>query len=118
MKNSETTEPIVSEVLSSTDASRERLFGAALYGPIGPDRRAIRGQWLVRLRWVAITGQLAVVYPALQTGWLAPEHLYVYLGVVGTLLAFNFACIFKICWIILLHIFPLIIMMIRTPYAR
>lgn len=46
-------------------------------------------QWLVRLRWIAIGGQLGVVAPALRAGWLQREHLPPYLLMVAALVVFN-----------------------------
>ena len=33
-------------------------------------------------------------------------------------LVVNLACVLKVCWIVLLHVFPLIIVMVWTSYAR
>lgn len=54
-----------------------------------PDSERARLVWLTRLRWVAIGGQLAVVLPALELGWLSAPMLPWYLGVVGLLVVFN-----------------------------
>ncbi len=73
------------------DWVRDRLMGAALHGPIGREQRRVRASWLIRLRWVAIFGQLAVVGPALSTGWLGSEHLAIYVSIVCGLAIFNVA---------------------------
>lgn len=49
--------------------------------------------WLVRLRWIAIGGQLGVVVPALRAGWLSRANLPPYLLMVAVLIFFNFLCI-------------------------
>jgi two-component system sensor histidine kinase RegB len=49
----------------------------------------LRAEWLVRLRWVAIFGQLAVAIPAVRTGWLNRTHLLWYLSCVAGLTVFN-----------------------------
>ena len=49
----------------------------------------LRTEWLVRLRWVAIIGQLAVAIPAVRTGWLNRTHLLWYLSCVAGLTLFN-----------------------------
>jgi len=69
-------------------------MGATLSGPIGPDRRAVRALWLIRLRWVAIAGQVAVIPPALTTGWLEADHLSIYLTLVAALAGFNLVLYF------------------------
>jgi len=68
-----------------------RLFGSPGVlaqrggGDVGRTRLAL----LIRLRWAAIAGQLAVVLPALSSGWLRGEDLALYLGVVASLAVFN-----------------------------
>ncbi|MDG1136868.1 MAG: hypothetical protein P8N28_01300, partial [Phycisphaerales bacterium] len=76
------------------DLFRDRLMGAALRGPIGQGQLRIRARWLIGLRWVAIFGQLAVVGPALSTGWLEHDQLTTYLSVVSALAIFNCAITF------------------------
>ena len=88
MKQREHSGPIISPV-QTRDVSADQATGEVLYGPIGPERRTLRALWLIRLRWVAIAGQFAVIPPALSTGWLEPRHLTMYLAVVSTLALFN-----------------------------
>lgn len=45
--------------------------------------------WLIRLRWVAIAGQLAVLAPALSQGWLEPGQVSLFGGTVAALGLFN-----------------------------
>jgi len=79
----------VSTLGDSGDLFRDRLMGAALHGPIGRGQRRVRASWLYGLRWVAILGQLAVVGPALSTGWLEPDYLGIYVSIVCGLAIFN-----------------------------
>jgi two-component system, sensor histidine kinase RegB len=53
------------------------------------DLEKIRLALLVRLRWVALFGQVAVVVPALRLGWLEQRFLPAYLGTVLGLFAYN-----------------------------
>lgn len=62
---------------------------AALFSAPDLEQRRVRALWLIRLRWVAILGQLAVLVPALRTGWLEQQHVTHYLVVVGALGLFN-----------------------------
>lgn len=68
-----------------------RLFGSPgmLARRSGGDIERIRLALLVRLRWVAIAGQLAVVAPALSLGWLERRLLLFYLGTVAGLAIYN-----------------------------
>ncbi len=68
-----------------------RLFGSPglLARRSGGDIERIRLALLVRLRWVAIAGQLAVVAPALSLGWLERRLLLCYLGTVAGLAFYN-----------------------------
>jgi two-component system sensor histidine kinase RegB len=62
----------------------------------GDDDRAARVDWLCRLRWVAIAGQLAVLLPALRYGWLRAEHVAPYLGIVGALFSWNLLTMWRV----------------------
>ncbi|MCP4868606.1 MAG: HAMP domain-containing histidine kinase [Proteobacteria bacterium] len=72
---------------------------SAVWGMLGsPGELAVRGGhddertkvlWLTRLRWVAISGQLAVPTPAVAEGWLESSQVPVFLGIVIGLAAFN-----------------------------
>ena len=71
------------------------LPGAALPAPLSP---AVSGRdeslrarlvWLTRLRWVAIIGQLAVLAPALELGWLDKKLAVSYVAIVGGLALLN-----------------------------
>jgi len=57
--------------------------------PVRMDEEAVKLGWLIRLRWIALGGQLAVLWPAIHLGWLAPEFLLPYLLTVAALAAFN-----------------------------
>lgn len=75
--------------VSLPDVGVSQSADAALPWASGVDQRRVRARWLIRLRWVAIAGQLGVLVPALRTGWLEREHLTHYLVVVGALAALN-----------------------------
>lgn len=53
------------------------------------DLELVRLALLVRLRWVALFGQVVVVLPAVRLDWLPRALLLPYLGVVFGLLAYN-----------------------------
>ncbi len=62
----------------------------AMTATLGPfDEERTKVVWLIRLRWVAIAGQLAVFGPALAKGWLAPASVPLFLGTVAALVLFN-----------------------------
>ena len=72
----------------------DRLFGPGVATlrnatPVRIDEEAVKLAWLVRLRWVAVAGQLAVIGPALSLGWLAREYLVPYMMTVLGLVVFN-----------------------------
>ena len=73
----------------SSDAQAAQSADAALFMAPGIEQRRVRALWLIRLRWVAILGQLAVLIPALRAGWLEQQHVTHYLVVVGALGLFN-----------------------------
>lgn len=75
--------------LPTPDTQAGQSVDAALFTAPGIEQRRVRALWLIRLRWVAILGQLAVLVPALRTGWLEQEHVTHYLVVVGALGLFN-----------------------------
>jgi two-component system sensor histidine kinase RegB len=47
--------------------------------------------WLVRLRWIALTAQLASVFPAIEFDILEASRLPAFLGTIGALAAVNVA---------------------------
>jgi len=57
--------------------------------PVRLDEEAVKLSWLIRLRWVALGGQLAVLAPAISLGWLARDYLLPYLATVAGLGLFN-----------------------------
>lgn len=57
--------------------------------PVRVDEEAVKLTWLIRLRWVAVGGQIAVMAPALWLGWLSRPLLLPYLCTVGGLALFN-----------------------------
>ena len=61
-------------------------------GTLDDEPGALRTAWLIRLRWVAICGQLGVAWPAMETGWLDRTNLPIYLIFVAVLTAFNVLC--------------------------
>jgi two-component system sensor histidine kinase RegB len=50
---------------------------------------AVRLRLLIRGRWVAVLGQIAVLPPALTLGWLLPRHLALYGATVTVLVVAN-----------------------------
>jgi two-component system sensor histidine kinase RegB len=75
----------------------DRLFGPSVATlrsatPVRIDEEAVKLSWLIRLRWVAVCGQLSVIVPALSLGWLAREYLGAYLATVVGLVVFNLLC--------------------------
>ncbi|MCO4772787.1 MAG: HAMP domain-containing histidine kinase [Deltaproteobacteria bacterium] len=83
------------EPVESKPQSSSWLPGAALPAPLSPNvsgrDEGLRARlvWLTRLRWVAILGQLAVVWPALSLGWLDRPLLVCFLSIVGGLALLN-----------------------------
>ncbi len=77
--------------IEDAPAAIVRLFGSPglMAQQSRGDLERIRLALLVRLRWVAIGGQLAVVLPALRLGWLEQRLLPMYLGTVLGLFAYN-----------------------------
>lgn len=79
----------MNSALPPPDSQAAQSVDAALFTAPGIEQRRVRALWLIRLRWVAILGQLAVLVPALRTGWLEQQHVTHYLVVVGALGLFN-----------------------------
>jgi signal transduction histidine kinase len=56
---------------------------------------SIKLNWILSLRWVAVTFQLILVYPALKFGYLAPEDLSWYLLAIALLTVINLKVVWK-----------------------